>query len=353
MEQRAASGEWRVASGRRIVVFTWILGLCALFMVSRVHVAYSQSTDSLATRHSPLAIDYYLRLAHPVGTVKLDFPGPNGGFTFVHLPTEEVRPYWGDTLVHDHTYLLDLNVSNDGLYLAPDTMVSFSSTTPFVFDMPSIAHDASGHIIHANLTPGHSHQELLALDSNFNGTIGYGLMKQFVTAFDFKRNQLTFYPLYASDSIADDDTNVIQLPILDDAKITYCHCNAPTIWLDVEAPPLPQGHVNLAFQAPQSEIFKPSLDSATREIIDKNHARDSLAGKTRPIGLNLAQFIIHDVFGHAINLAPRGPHRMIDPMPKIYHDFNVPVMGALGTDVLRTFSGIIIDPSRGRLIFVK
>jgi hypothetical protein len=40
-------------------------------------------------------------------------------------------------------------------------------------------------------------------------------------------------------------------------------------------------------------------------------------------------------------------------MPPIYHDFNVPVLGALGTDVLRTFRGIIIDPSRNRLIFVK
>ncbi len=333
--------EWIADSGK------WIaFAILAIACTAGSTRAQTDSTHApLSTIHYPL--DSYLRLAHPVGTAKLDFPGLDGGFTFVHLPTEEVRPYWGDTLVHDHTYLLDLNVSNDGLYLAPDTMVSFSSTTPFEFDLPG------GHIIHANLTPGHSHEDMRALDSTFNGTIGYGLMKQFVTAFDFKRNQLTFYPLYASDSIAADDTNVIQLPILDDAKITYCHCNAPTIWLDVEAPPLPQGHVNLAFQAPQSEIFKPSLDSATRLVIDKNHLRDSLAGKKRPIGLNLAQFIIHDVFGHAINLAPRGPHRAIDPMPPIYHDFNVPVMGALGTDVLRTFSGIIIDPSRGRLIFVK
>jgi hypothetical protein len=44
---------------------------------------------------------------------------------------------------------------------------------------------------------------------------------------------------------------------------------------------------------------------------------------------------------------------LVDPMPPIYRDFIIPVMGSLGTDVLRTFSGIIIDPSRGKLIFVK
>jgi hypothetical protein len=318
----------------RIVVFHSIL------IVGIAAPAFPQS-DPIHT-----AIDKYLQFAHPIGTVKLDFPGPGGGFTFIHLPTKE-RMEWGDTLVHDHTYLLDLNVSNDGLYLAPDTMVSFANTTPFQFVLPG------GHIIHADLTPGHSCEVLRGLDSSFNGTIGYGLMKQFITVFDFKRSQLTFYSLLANDSIASDDTNVIQMPLLDDAKITYCHCNSPTIWLDVKAPPIPQGHVNLAFHIPQSEIYKPSLDSVTRRIVDKNHLQDSLAGGHRPIGLNIAQFLIRDLFGHTINLAPRGSHRLVDPMPPIYHDFNVPVMGSLGTDVLRTFSGIIIDPSRGKVIFVK
>jgi hypothetical protein len=291
-------------------------------------------------------MDRYLQSAKPIGTVKLDFPGPGGGFTFIHLPTKE-RMEWGDTLVNDHTYLLDLNVANDGLYLAPDTMVSFVSTTPFQFDL------SKGHIIHADLTPGHSKEVLRGLDSTFNGTIGFGLIKQFITAFDFKKNQLTFYPLYSSDSIPDDDTNVIQLPLLDDAEVTYCHCFSHTIWLDVKAPPLPEGHVNLAFHIPQSEIYKPSLDSATRIKVEQNHLQDSLAGGNRPIGLELGPFLIRDLSGHVYNLARRNPHRLVDPMPPIYHDFNIPVMGSLGTDVLRTFSGIIIDPSRGRVIFEK
>jgi hypothetical protein len=88
-------------------------------------------------------------------------------------------------------------------------------------------------------------------------------------------------------------------------------------------------------------------------VIDRDLLQDSLAGVKRPVGLDLARFYVRDLFGHVINLSPRGSHRLVDPMPPIYRDFIIPVMGSLGTDVLRTFSGIIIDPSRGKLIFVK
>lgn len=326
--------------GKWIVVSARLLSLCVVIMTSQTHVAYAQAD----TIHS--SMDYYLRFAHKLGTAKLDFPGPGGGFTFIHLPTKEDNGL-GDTIVNDHTYLLDLNVSTDGLYLAPDTMLSFSHQTAFEFELPG------GHIIHAQLTPGHSHEALLKIDTTFNGTIGYGLIKEYITAFDFKRNQLTFYSLLANDSIADDDTNVIQLPIIDDEMISYCHCKQPTIWLDVHAPPLPDGHVNLAFQDPKSEIYRPSLDSGTRMLTDKKHLADSLAGGKHPVGIVLDQFITHDLSGRAVNLISHGSHRWVDPRPDIYHDFIYPVMGSLGTDVLRTFRGIIIDPSRGKLIFVK
>ncbi|HEY3876517.1 MAG TPA: hypothetical protein VGM92_13660 [Candidatus Kapabacteria bacterium] len=297
-------------------------------------------------------MDILFHKAQPLGSVQLSFPGPAGGYTFLHIPTEETREAWHgkfthDTLVEDHAYLLDLNVSGDGLYLAPDTMLSFSSTTPFVFKLQN------GHAIHANMTPGHSHEDMRRYDTSFNGTIGYGLIKEFVTAFDFRKNTLTFYPLYSLDSIPDSDTNVLQLPIIDDAKITYCGCNQPTIWLDVNAPPFPRGHVNLAFQDPQSEIFRPALDSATGLNVDLAHRKDSLAGLKRPIGIHITHFFTRDVFGSSIDFASYGTARYIEGMPPIYHDFNVPVLGALGTDVLRTFRGIIIDPSRNRLIFVK
>ena len=345
-------------SGKWIVLIARIMGLCLSCMIFQVHMVRSQTTNRilrdsilmdgphspLSTVHSP--IDYYFRNAHPIGTAKLDFPGPGGGYTLIHLPSKEDNGL-GDTSLNDHTYLLDLNISHDGLFLAPDTALSFSQKTAFEFDLPD------GHVIHADLTPGHTNEWLFVMDSTFHGTIGWGLIQKYITAFDFKRNRLTFYSLYADDSIADGDTNVMQLPLLDDEGITYCHCKNPSVWLDVKAPPLPEGHVNLAFHTPHSEIFKPSLDSATRIVIDRDHLQDSLAGIKRPIGLNLAGFYVRDLFGHVVNLAPRDSHRLVDPMPPIYHDFLIPVMGSLGTDVLRTFSGIIIDPSRGKLIFVK
>jgi len=291
-------------------------------------------------------IEHYMHLAHPVGSVAMSFPGPEGGFTFLHLPTKEITE-WGDTVVRPRVYLLDLNLSHEGSYLAPDTMTSTSDYTPFEFVLPG------NRIIHAKLAPGHSREELLGLDTNFNGVIGWGLIKQFITVYDFKKNTLIFYPLYASVNIADNDSNTIQMPILDDAKITYCHCPVSTVWLDVQAPPLQPGHVQLAFQQPQSQVFLSSLDSNTYRIIDRQHLRDSLSGLKRPIGLNLAQFTITDLSGHPINLASRGSHRTVVELPAIYHDLTVPVLGNLGTDVLRTFSGIIIDPSRNKLIFVK
>ncbi|HZK76068.1 MAG TPA: hypothetical protein VFD13_04095 [Candidatus Kapabacteria bacterium] len=331
--------KWNVDSG------TWIMAFGLWAAIGMTGTVRAQ-TDTL---HSPLSttrLDHYLKLAHPIGTVSLDFPGPDGGYTFVHLPTKEVTES-GDTQVNPRTYLIDLNVSHEGLYIAPDTMVSFSDFTPFQFVLPN------HRIIHAQLAPSHTHQDYLAIDSNFNGTIGWGLIKQFITVFDFKRNQLTFYPLYSSLIIADDDTNVIQLPIIDDAKITYCHCPVSTVWLDVDAPPLPEGHVNLAFQQPLSQIFLTGLDSNTLKIVERQHNADSIAGNKRAIGLSVAQFTVHDLGGHAINIADHGPHRVVTEPPPIYHDLTVPVMGALGTDVLRTFSGIIIDPSRNKLIFVK
>ena len=300
--------------------------------------------SAFAQAESPL--EHYMKLAHPLGTAKLVFLGPDSGFTFVHLKTKEVAE-WGDTLVNPRTYLIDLNVSNDGLYIAPDTMTSFSDYTPFQFVLPD------HHIIHANLAPGHTHQDMLALDTNFNGTIGWGLLKQFITAFDLRKNELTFYPLFSSVLVGDSDTNVIQLPIIDDAHITYCHCPVSTVWLDVTAPPLPEGHVNLGFHQPISQVYVEALDSSTRAIVDRQHDADSASGTKRPIGLRLGQFVLHDLFGHSIDIANRGPGRIVVNMPAIYHDLTVPIMGTLGTDVLRTFSGIIIDPSRNKLIFVK
>src|SRR5438105_10753393 len=68
-------------------------------------------------------IDRFFNKAEPIGTARMTFPGPNGGFTFLHLPVREVKE-WGDTVVTERAFLLDLNISNDGVYLSPDTVLT-------------------------------------------------------------------------------------------------------------------------------------------------------------------------------------------------------------------------------------
>ncbi|GEM_PF-2143508 len=346
--------EWGVVSGECKKIAKAML--CSIFLFSfalflGVPVRAQQDSGEKQNPISPLStlrspLQKYLRFAHPIATVALSFPGPSGGYTLLHLPTKEVTEY-GDTIIKNKSYLLDLNVSHDGLYLAPDTMLSISDFTPFEF-VP-----AKDRIMHAKLAPSHSREEIRQLDTTFNGVVGLGFIKQFVTAFDLEHNTVTFYPLYANLMIADDDTNTIQLPILDDAKITYCGCPSPNIWLDVQAPPLNSGHVSLAFNQPESQVFESAFDSVTRHTIAKQRLQDSLSANKRPIGLKLGDFIVGKETGHAINIAFRSPKRLIEPLPAMYHDLNVPVLGTLGTDALRTFKGIIIDPSRNKLIFIK
>ena len=292
-------------------------------------------------------LERIMKFGHPIGTVKLEFPGPDSGYTLLVMPTKE-RMDWGDTIVRDRAYLLDLNFAHDGGYLAPDTMKTFSDYTTFEFPL------TKEHIIHAQLAPGHTHEEMKSLDTAFNGTLGYGFLKQFVTVFDFKKNTLTFFPLYANVDLAADDPKTIQLPVLDDAKITYCGCAYPTIWVEAEATPLTPGHVNLAFHRPLSQVYVTALDKKTQNIIAKQAHADSLADHPgRPLGLNLSEFIVGKSNSTPENLAGRGPHREIAQLPAQYHDLSVEVLGTLGTDILRTFSGLIIDPSRNKLVFVK
>jgi len=336
---------------RQTLYFSYKLVVLLIIVWAVLPSIAEAQTDSSKTVESRL--DHYMKFAHPIGSAKMEFPGPKnpqrpnvGGYTFIHMPTQEVTEA-GDTVVKDRTYLLDLSLVHAGLYLAPDTMKSVKDYTPFQFIF------GKDRIIHTELAPSHSRENLLALDSNFNGCLGCALIKQFVTTYDFRRNVMTFYPLYANVAIADNDSDALQLPILDDALISYCNCPVHTMWVDVQAPPLSPGHVNLAFHEPQSQIFMTSLDSATRDRIDRQILEDSINGKKRPLGLTLSKFVVGKDIGHPVNIAGRGPRRLVEPIPDIFKDLNVPVLGTLGTDVLRTFSGIIIDPSRNKLIFIR
>jgi len=323
----------------------FVVGLAGF---TRLAVAQSEShkqsrvtATEAANAPTESHLEHYLKFAHPIGSAKLEFPGPYGGYMFAHFKVHDIGEA-GDTTWRDRPFLIDMNLSHDGTYLAPDTLKTYSDFMPFEFPM------GGNHLIHAKLAPTHSREELRGFDSLFAGSLGYGLFRNYVTTFDFKKNELTFYPLYANISIGDQDPNVIHLPLLDDAVLTYCHCPYPTIWIEAEAPPLRAGRVQLATQEPLSQVFTSSMDAETDMLLKKQAVTDPKTGQKDKVGLNLGKFIIGGE-----NIAKRSPHRAVDALPAAFHDLSVQIMGTLGNDVLRTFSALIIDPSRSAIYLVK
>lgn len=292
-----------------------------------------------APAHS--GVEKYLRQAKPICTLPLTFPGPMGGLTFVELPTQIIDEV-GDTTYAPYKYLVDLSSSGEGTFLPPDTMRLYSDYLPFVFKV------GTERFIHSQLAPSVSRVDLLNLDTNFNGVLGYAFFKKFVTVFDFEKNTMTLYPMFAAVNFSSKDTNVLSLEYKDDAILTYCDCPYPSVWLEGDAPPFSPGRLHLGFANPLSEIYMPSLDKKTLAMVERETETDSLTGKRKLPGFELTTFRLgkHDI-------ASRSPRRAVRELPAVYKDLNIPVLGSIGTDVLRTFSALIFDPSRMKITFVK
>lgn len=289
---------------------------------------------------STSAIDRYIT-SSPVARIPLSFPGPFGGYMFAHFPVEQIGEL-GDTTVKTKAFLVDMNISHDGIFLSPDTLKTTADAVPFVFSL------SRSRAIHARLAPTHVHENFRGYDSSYSGSIGYGLLQKYVTAFDFKTNELRFYPLFTEIGVPEKDGRVLALPLIDDALLTYCHCPYPTIWMDVVAPPLKPGRVQLATQEPISQIFEDALDTSTRRALATESTPNEITGQKPKVGLNVSTF---KVGGR--NIAKFSAHRAVDPMPDAFKDLTVTVLGTLGTDVLRTFSGLVIDPSRQAIYLIR
>jgi hypothetical protein len=304
-----------------------------LFAASLSTVASAQGRES--------RIEHYTKHAHLVATFPLTFPGPEGGYTMAHIPVSEVTPY-GDTVVIVHAFILDVGTANEGNYIPKDSNVVSTGYTSWNLMI------GQGHLLHVALAPMNAHKEYRNLDSTYFGTLGYAFFKQFMTAIDYKKNTISLYTLYSSVNINDRDTQAIQMPYFDDAFLTYCHCPYPTIWLDAAAPPLKEGRVHLGLASARSSIYEPALDAQTKKQLSKAMKKDTLTGKVPPVGLSLASF---KMMGY--NIAPRSPHRWVEEQPAIFKDLSIFILGELGNDVLRTFSGIIIDPARTKFVLIK
>lgn len=296
---------------------------------------------NVASAQEQYKIDHYTKLAKPLGSIDLTFPGPGGGYAFAELDVQYVDGFQ-DTTYKKMKFLIDFTVSSDGTFIPPDTMRSTDQYKEHVIRL------GNERFVRATLSKSESKIEFRELDSTFAGVLGYFFFKRYISVFDFKRNKLTLYQHFASINIRDSDSNAIKVPYMDDAFINYCHCPFPSVWLETEAPPLKKGRIYFGFGAPYSEVYMTSLDDKTRQLFEKETEVDSTTGKKITPGFSLATFRIGNR-----NIAKQNPRRLVRDLPPLFKDLSVPVMGSMGTDVLRTFSAMIFDPSREMVTFVK
>jgi hypothetical protein len=291
--------------------------------------------ESFAETGSPLVARGTLLASYPFHIVK--------GYLFVEIPTLDTNEF-AQTEKIVRTYLIDIGASNEGSWLLDSTSTAVITEYKHV----SIAASDSASFP-LSLIPSNTRENFRRLDSAFSGTIGYGWLKQFVSVFDFTEKRWYIYradnnPKYS----ARVDTAATHIPYLDDAFITYCHCPFPTIWLEVEAPPLSPGRVQLSLADNQSYIYKTALDNKTAKIVVENERADSLSGKSEFAGIELANFITA-----GRNIAQRNPRRAVTALPARFKDLNITVIGTLAVDVLRKYPALIIDPSRSKIVLVR
>ena len=306
-------------------------------------VLVSIAMRSMAETGTPLVMRGTIVASYPFRLVK--------GFMLIDIPTYDTLIYQksdeGNTVepfVTTRSYLVDIGASNEGSWLIDSTSTAVITDYKHV-SIPGIGEGT----LPLSLIPSGSRENFRMLDSTFAGTIGYGWLKQYVSVFDFKEQRLYLYRSDNNPKFSPRiDTAATHIPYLDDAFITYCHCPYPTIWIDVEAPPLTPGRVQLSLGDNQSYVFKTALDAKSAKIVAQNERADSLSGKSEFAGIELANFI-----AGGRNIAQRYPRRGVSQLPPRFKDLNVTVIGTLAVDVLRRYDAFVIDPSRQKLILVR
>ncbi len=265
------------------------------------------------------------------------------GYLFVDIPTEE-RDSVGKKIVLTRSYLLDVGISNDGNFLPFDsTITEVSHAEEFRFPV------SDSRTIITSLVPSYAKSQFRSIDPNFAGVLGYAFVRKYVCIFDFEKKALNLYSTNTPVTFTTlADTSSTHVPYLDDAMINYCHCQFPTMWIDVKAPPLKEGRVHLTLSENQSFIFKEAFDQKTREAVEREQHVDSVSEKTQFGGIELKQFIVG-----GRNIAARNPRRVVVSATPRYKDLNIDVIGTLAIDVLRKYKAVIIDPTQSKLMFVR
>jgi hypothetical protein len=283
----------------------------------------------------------FIESGEPIASFPIHF---RSGFLFAEIPTEDTDVY-GKKVVVARDYMFDVGVSNDGMYVPLDSenLAVVTSSTEFLFPV-SVNRKLSVQLV-PNETRDYFHQ----IDSAFFGVLGYAFLKRYITVFDFRERKVELYSAASEVTYTPlADTGSTKTELLDDAMINYCHCQFPSIWVGVKAPPVKEGRVHLTLESNQSSIFRDALDEKTLAIVDKGIHEDSVSGKNNFGGIQLGQFIVG-----GRNIAGRNPKRTVITRPIRYNDLSISVVGTLAMDVLRTYQAFIIDPVRSELRLVR
>lgn len=265
------------------------------------------------------------------------------GFLLATLPIQDTNES-GEKITTPRSFLLDPAISNDGNFVPLDSN-GLIITRAIEFRVPV----SEARTIKLELVQTEAREAFRNMEKSFMGVLGYGFIKRYRTVIDIVRKEMRLYSL-ASDIAFSKmiDTLSTRAYYFDDAIITYCSCQFPSMWLEVKAPPIKEGRVHLSLADNQSTIFRDALDKATLSMIEKEERADSAAGKQNFAGISVGQFYIGEK-----NIAGRNPRRVVVKRPSKFKDLNIEVVGTLAMDVLRTYQAVIIDPTTFQIVLVK
>lgn len=295
---------------------------------------------TLLTSFSVSAQDRFVEGGEIIATFPIQI---KNGFLFVTLPIQDTNES-GEKITVSRSFLLDPAISNDGNFIPFDSS-DIIITKSIQFQLPV----SDARILQLELVPTEAREEYRNIEKSFMGVLGYGFIKRYRSVIDFSQKEMRLYSLVADITYTKIvDTGSTRAYYFDDAIITYCSCQFPSMWLEIKAPPIKEGRVHLSLADNQSTIFRDALDKQTISLIEKEEHADSLAGKQNFAGISVGQFYIGEK-----NIAGRNPRRVVVKRPAKFKDLNIEVVGTLAIDVLKTYQAIIIDPTLYQIMMVR
>ena len=279
------------------------------------------------------------------GTVIAEFPLHfTNGYMFLTVPVIDTDVY-GKAITLHRNFILDPASSTDGSFLPDDSLISVTGARKFYFPV------SAQRTITADLVPTLGKAMYKKVDTSYYGVLGYAFLKRYMTVIDFLHRKVILYSTTEGEIRLSKqlDTSGIIVPYLDDAILAHCNCQFPTMWFEVKSHLLKEGRAHFSLAERQSVIFNQALEPKTQKYFDTKWQKDSLAGKKRePERIQVETF---ELGGE--DIAKRDPRRVVADLPPIFRNLNIFITGTVAIDVLRTFSAVIIDPEKSRVILVK